>query len=313
MPQFRLTHFLLMSLVLLHTSNARAEIVRDLIAEEGIEQSSGDVNGIKLSEGESSGFFERIFKIFSKDSPKGNIVIYKYDPEVTYQVNLKTSVSTIVNLPENEKITFYSSGDSTLFKITYNKDIPNLISIKTLSNDAESNLVLKTDLGSIYNFYLSSRLPNEMEEGLKDEKTPNLPNFTIYVVKDKEQEEMAREQILLRDLKAGNDYIKKVKSLDKLNTSYKIKGDKEIAPIFVYDDGKWTYFDFGKKFVSDRLPNVYKVVDQFDAVINTRVEGNLLIAQSLSVDGWTLKNGDKFVCIRPKKSLYEVYHDERLK
>lgn len=282
-------------------ANAHAEVTRDLIAEE-------ESINIHLSEGEvrePRGFFERIIHIFSADKPKGNIVIYKYDQGVTYPIKLKLAVATIVNLPENEKITFFSSGDSSLFKITYDKEIPNLISIRTLVEDAESNLVIKTDVGSVYNFYLNSYPLNESEK----EK----PNFTIYVVKDKNQEDEAREHILLRDLKENNDYIKKVKSLEKLNTSYKIKGDKEIAPLFIYDDGKWTYFDFGKNFVSDRLPNVYKIVDEFDVVINTRIEGNLIVAQSLSVDGWNLKNGEKFVCVRPKKSLYDVYHDERFK
>ena len=271
-----------------------AEISQDLVAEE--------IEEIKLSEGESEGFFEKIVNIFSKEDPKGNIVIYKYEQEATYPIKTKTAVATIINLPENEKINFLSSGNNNLFKITNNKEIPNLISIQTLVDNAESNLIIKTDLDSIYNFHLSSRLENEQK-----------PNFTIFIVKDKEQEEFAREKLLLRDLQANNDHIKKVKSLDKLNTSYRIKGSKDITPLFVYDDGKWTYFDFGKNFVSDRLPNVYRVVDQFDSVINSRVEGNLLIAQSLGVEGWTLKNGEKFVCIRPKKSLYEVYNDERFK
>jgi type IV secretory pathway VirB9-like protein len=288
-------------LILSQTPEAYSAIHQDL-TEDDVVVRAEEMKEIKISEGESSGFFEKIFSFFSNESPKGNIVIYKYDQEVTYPIKLQTPVATVINLPENEKITFYSSGDSELFKVIYNSDIPNLISIKTLNNDVESNLVVKTDVGSIYNFYLSSHLAD-------NEK----PNFTIYVVKDKDQEDAVREKILLRDLKQNNDYIKKIDSIDKLNTSYKIKGARELSPIFVYDDGKWTYFDFGKSFVSDRLPNAYKIVDKFDVVVNTRVKGNLLIAQSLSVEGWTLKNGDKFVCIRPKKSLYEVYKDERFK
>ena len=291
-----LAQFILASfLVTVAPSIALAEVESDLMAEESL--------NLEVSHGESQGFFEKIFNIFNKENPKGNIVLYQYDKEVTYPVKLQVGVSTVINIPENEKIIFLSYGDKNSFKVLHDSNIRNLVSIQTLINNSESNLIIKTDVGSVYNFFLNSRALEEKEK----------PNFTVFVIKDKEQEEQVREKILLRDLKQNNDYIKKVKSLDKLNTSYRMKGDKDIAPIFVYDDGKWTYFDFGKSFVSDRLPNVYKVVDQYDSVVNTRTKGNLVIAQSLGVEGWTLKNGDKFVCIRPKKLLEEVYHDDRFK
>lgn len=290
---------LLAIFIIFLASQAHAEVSHDLLDETS---SLNEQVDNESSDSEPS-FFDKIKNIFSREIPQSNVVIYKYSQEIAYPVKLRKAVSTVINLPENEKITFFSTGDSKLFKVKYDKEIPNFLSIITLFDDAESNLVVKTDIGSIYNFYLSSTLEDESEK----------PNFTIYVIKDKEQEEAVREKVLLRDLQENNDYIKKIKSLDKLNTSYKIKGDEDIAPIFVYDDGKWTYFDFGKNFVSDRLPNAYKIIDKFDSVVNTRIAGNLLIAQSLSVEGWTLKNGEKYICIRPKKSLYEVYHDERYK
>ena len=160
----------------------------------------------------------------------------------------------------------------------------------------QTNLIIKTDIGSIYNFYLNST-------------SKEAPNFTVYVTKGG----AIKKEFILKNLQENNSYIKKVKNLNKLNVLYSIKGDEEIAPIFVYDDGKWTYFDFGKNFVSDRLPNVYKVIDKYDSVINTRTEGSLVIATSLGVEGWTLKNGDKTVCIRPKESLYKIYKNDKLK
>jgi type IV secretory pathway VirB9-like protein len=84
-------------------------------------------------------------------------------------------------------------------------------------------------------------------------------------------------------------------------------GDKEIAPFGVYDDGKWTYFDFRKHFISNRLPVAYKVIDKYDSIVNVRVENGFLIAESLSPEGWTLKNGKKTICIRPKDNLLELY------
>ena len=258
---------------------------------------------LTLEEKVNFGNVLRIQKSFDLSSEKDNVAIFKYDQQGTFKINLRTSISTLINLPEDEKIIFFTLGDKKTFSATFNKQLPNILSLKTLFSGFDTNLIIKTDSGSVYNFYLRSF----------DEDSTVMPHFTVYVVKDSNQEKSVNDKELLKTLKASNDYIKKVNNLDQLNTKYKIKGDKEIAPLFVYDDGKWTYFDFGKNFVSDRIPNAYKVVDQFDSVVNTRAKGNVIIAQSLSPDGWTLKNGDKYVCVRPKTSLFKIYKDERLK
>ncbi len=246
---------------------------------------------------------DHIQEIFNSYNSTENIVTFKYDPERTDKINLRPGVATIVNLPEYEKITFFTLGDNKKFIARFNKSIPNILELRTTAPNYDSNLIIKTDIGSGYNFYLRSY--NEFSE--------EIPHYMVYIIKDKNQEQLVKEIELLKDLKAGNDYLKKITSLDQLNSSYKISGDKEISPIYVYDDGKWTFFDFGKNFVSDRLPNIYKVVDQFDSVVNTRIKGNVLIAQSLSPEGWILKNGEKYICVKPKKSLYKIYKDERFK
>ncbi len=286
----------LIIILMLNSEEVNAAIGEDLVDQEAIID-------LKLSQGAPDSFIDRVFNIFNRDNPRGNILMYEYKKDVSYLVRLRVGVATVINLPENEKITFFSLGNHDAFKISFDEQIPNLLSILIAQNDIESNLVVKTDVGSVYNFFLSSRSLPEKEK----------PTFTVFVVKDQDQEEFVREKVLLKDLKSSNDYIKKVESLEKLNTSYKVSGDKEIAPLFVYDDGKWTYFDFGKNFVSDRLPNIYKVIDSYDAVVNTRTEKNLLIAQSLSLEGWSLKNGTKVVCVKPRKNLKEVYRDDRFK
>jgi len=89
-------------------------------------------------------------------------------------------------------------------------------------------------------------------------------------------------------------------------------GEEEIAPYAVYDDGNWTYFDFRDQgFANDRLPVIYKVVDGFDSIINSRVENGFLVAESISKEGWTLKNGHKVVCVRPKKSWLKKFTRDR--
>lgn len=74
--------------------------------------------------------------------------------------------------------------------------------------------------------------------------------------------------------------------------------DAEIAPLRVFNDGIWTYFDFGDKADLVRRPVVYRVVDGVDSVVNTRtagVKGNVLIAEAIG--DFTMKNGDRTLCV----------------
>lgn len=52
---------------------------------------------------------------------------------------------------------------------------------------------------------------------------------------------------------------------------------------------------------------VYKVVDGYDTITNFRMEKGFLIAESLSPEGWTLRNGKQTVCIKPSKALDKVH------
>lgn len=72
----------------------------------------------------------------------------------------------------------------------------------------------------------------------------------------------------------------------------------EIAPVRVFNDGVWTYFDFGDKADAVRRPVAFLVVDGVDSMVNTRTagpSGNILIAEA--VGDFTLRNGNRVVCI----------------
>lgn len=229
-------------------------------------------------------------------SKLNTVTKYKYDQSKTYKLKLSTYLSTIISLPEGEKVISYQTGDGNNFVVNHDQALPNMLMINTLSNGYYSNLLVVTDKGKIYNFYLKS-------------DSEHIPDFTVYI--EKNEEELKAE--LLDTLKSSNQNITHVKNLNNLNTAYEVKGDKDIAPVYVYDDGKFTYFDFGNNFISDRLPTIYKIVDEQDTVVNNHTEGNLIVAQTLSPKGFVLKNGDKHVCIKPVTKLSEVYKNAKSK
>ena len=269
----------------------------------------------------------QIQRAFNNSDPKENIRRFTYNPDQIYKIKLRLHISTIIHLPKGEEILAYSLGDSNSFEVqTFENNIPNIVNIRSLYAGVDSNLSIITKLGNNYSFYLRS-YPVKAKE---------LPDFIVYIEnprqstswqfvssdknvsdKDNNSKEYVAPQNnikytkrleLLNQLKQDNDYLKQVEDPYKININYTMKGDEEIAPFGVYDDGTWTYFDFRKDFISNRLPVIYKVIDGYDSIINTRVENGFLIAESLSKSGWTLKNGEKVVCIRPSRS--ELRYDD---
>ncbi len=260
---------------------------------------------------------------FNDSSPEKNIQNYLYDPKKIYKVKLRLHMNTMIYLPKGEEILAFSLGDNYAFEVqVFKEKIPNLLNVRSVYSGVDTSLSVITKSGNNYAFYLRS-YPVKAKE---------LPDFVVYIKgansnpfqfigqnkEGKQSSKFSPEEksfaksyekrlALLKDLQKDNDYLKSIEDPYAINIDYEMYGDKEIAPFGVYDDGKWTYFDFRKDFISGRLPVVYKLIDEYDAVVNTRVENGFLIAESLSIEGWTLKNGDKSVCVKPTVDLQKKY------
>jgi len=249
---------------------------------------------------------------FNNSSVSDNVSEFNWQPNKIYKVNMRMHMKTLIYLPEDEEIKAYTIGDDFSFKVNIlGYQFKNLLDVQSVYAGVDTNLSIIGKSGRVYSFYLRSY----------PVKSRTLPDFTVYVkapkldpnlgiqfASDYERDgsKKSKKRRVFERLKKDNDYLKEVDDPDEINIDYKILGDEEIAPYAVYDDGNWTYFDFrNEHFNSDRLPVVYKVVDGFDSVINTRIDNGFLIAESISSDGWTLKNGDKTICIRVKKSWFK--------
>ncbi len=81
---------------------------------------------------------------------------------------------------------------------------------------------------------------------------------------------------------------------ENMNFNYTVAGDYNITPIKIFDDGKFTYFEFRPNAI---LPAFFSVnSDGYESMINFRI-----VAQYLSVEGvfaiFTLRYGSSTVCV----------------
>lgn len=267
------------------------------------------------------------------DSPNdANVATFEYRPEYTAKVRTRVGVRTIINFDPTETIKSFVVGNPEIFNVMpiqsgeYKKGfIPYMLTVKAAYAGTDTNLAVITESNRIYNFYVRSDPVN----------SKFVPHFTVYMkIPDKGTEKQitlstiaritdisetaisqttslggdddkrkAKPKLFTIQRSGDNDYLKSLEESDNINTDYRIKGAKAIAPYAVYDDGSFTYFDYRDRLASDRLPVVYKVVDGYDTLVNFNIVKGFVVAESLSPEGWTLRNGQKYACIKPTKPV----------
>lgn len=272
---------------------------------------------------------QAIQEAFDNSDPRANTKEFAYDAGVTYKLRLREFMDTTVALPEGEEIAAYSLADTKNFEFhpytpPKGKDsvpeLRNLFRVLGKYPGADTNLTVIGGSKRIYSFYLRV-------DSVKSQFMPVLVARIVapplLVFKDAGapvsqakpgKGEAAAEPESKETQPAGNkpakdgleaekeaDYLRQldIPSARDISTKYGMSGEKELAPVKVFDDGVWTYFKFAEENLDrvKRLPALYKVVDGVDSPVNTRVVKGTIIAETTS-KGWTLRNGDAHLCIR---------------
>lgn len=226
-----------------------------------------------------------------------------------YKVRTREFMMTAIQLPDGVQITQADMGDMSAFDVE--QRTPNTIVVLPKRSGVDSSLQVYTEDGRVFSFYLRA-------EGVNSKTVPDLqykivgrrsyrPSFkTFFSDKTAPQDAALVAPV---DMQAPavdelpedpQDFIKQVKyDPSKLRgwNSYRLWGDKELRPITVFRDDYFTYVQYGDRWAGLDLPTAYVVTDQFDELVNTRVQGTTYIIES-TAPLITLKSGKKFMCIQ---------------
>jgi ComB9 competence protein len=258
-------------------------------------------------------------KAFKNSKLTANTANFEWAANKTFKIKTRLGTKTLVILPKDEEVKVFTLGDSKSFKVEPVGDqFNNILDIQSFVAGADTSLTVIGKTGRIYSFYIKSYTI----------KSKTLPHFMVYLKasplypekgiqyvdgRNEGGNKLSKREKFIEQIKEDNDYLRALPDGEEIFIDYKMYGDKEIAPYASYDDGKWTYFDFRGQGVveSGRMPVVYRVIDGFDSIVNTRFEGGFIIAESINMK-WTLKNGHKTVCIRAKsKKKFHKRFDRR--
>jgi type IV secretion system protein VirB9 len=194
--------------------------------------------------------------------------IFKYTGYFGYQGNIEFDVG--------ETIDTISMGDTTSWQIVPSG---NRMFLKPIEEDATTNMTVITNR-RLYFFELHAA-----KAGGPDD--PGL----VFAVK-----------FLYPDSNTNSIYaynssysVPDLSKPDKYNFNYTISGNDSIAPIKIFDDGVFTYFEFKDK--NTPIPAIFEVSsDRSEAIVNYQVIGQY-IAVEIVASQFTLRYGNDVTCV----------------
>ncbi len=242
----------------------------------------------------------QIQEAWSRPGKKQGIHVQNYCGDCVYKMRLRQYMVSAIQLPKGVKIKSADLGDSSRFEVKKRSD--NTLAVKPTGAGVDSSMLVYTDDGDVYSFYLRA-------EGINSKTVPDV-SFRIV------GPQSAGMSFVEFDAKGnplpnGNAAVATHGSKDFLQTEkfdpgalrgwdqYKLWGDRKLRPEQVFRDDHFTYIQFGEKWNDLELPTAYVVVDGIDELVNTRVQGTTFIVESTH-RLITLKSGQSFMCIQYK-------------
>lgn len=200
--------------------------------------------------------------------------IFKYIGHYDYQ--------SVIEFEANEEILTVSMGNSLTWQVV---PAGNRMFVKPVAQDALTNMTVVTNKRT-YHFEMHAEEPS----GIND---PNL----VFVLR------------FIYGRGAGISVSNIIDSVpdpmlepEKYNFNYALTGSEDIAPIRIFDDGEFTYFEFRDK--NAEIPAFFLVYgDGSESIINFRTRGNYIVVERVAAQ-FTLRHGEDVVCIfNQNKSL----------
>ncbi|MDE3015993.1 MAG: P-type conjugative transfer protein VirB9 [Pseudomonadota bacterium] len=202
--------------------------------------------------------------------------IVMYQPDQVYKFTGHYRYESAIEFGPGEEIKTISMGDSTAWMLNPSG---NRLFLKPLEQDATTNMTLITNKHT-YLFELHAREAEDIDD-----------KGMIFVMRFIYPDE--------GDMQTVSHYLDSVPDTSinpgKYNFKYSISGPDSIAPIRIFDDGRFTYFKF--RNMNADLPAFFSV-DNYgnESIVNYRTRGDYIIVERVS-KRFTLRHGADIVCV----------------
>ncbi len=204
----------------------------------------------------------------------------RYTPNEVYRFVGHYGYHAIIELAEGEVIQNISVGDATSWNIEANA---HRILIKPIKQLAETNMIVVTSK-RLYHFELDA---TEVENISAKSLT-----FVMRFIYPEAYGAGFATSVVTTDVVPD---IQDPEIRETLNFKYAIVGGDTVAPIRIFDDGEFTYFQFRDKNAD--IPAFFHVGPLGnEALINYRTRGDYIVVERVS-PRFTLRHGSDIVCV----------------
>ena len=250
------------------------------------------------------------------DEAPGNAGVYNvaYDPDKVIRLRVRKHMTTTIVFPEWETIGDIYLGDTFVFVAEQTR--PNILVTRVSHSGADTSLtVVGATSGHVYTFYLRAVGVNARDVPDVMVRVMAVQPSSLQSSRWSEEGRGLSEEVqeAVADVAAASspvgaepenvgledpDFLEAVEfDPAKLRFDFNMSGDRTIAPERVFSDGIFTYFDYGDRWEETDLPAIYRVVDGIDTPQNVRYRGSMIVVESAGA--FTLRNGQRVVCVRP--------------
>lgn len=204
---------------------------------------------------------------------------YVYNPNDVYLYLGHYTYQGFIEFEAGETISTISMGDPSLWMFEH---LQNRLFLKPVGEDnSETNMTVITNK-RIYHFELMAK----EAKGINDKDLIFVAKFVYPDEKDKNIVEFP---------KAEKSDEPDMHDLTIYNFNYQYTGDPSIAPLKVFDNGEFTYFQFPRR--NAEIPAIFSVDGAgFESLVNFRSAGQYIIVEKVAPQ-FTLRNGPDIVCV----------------
>lgn len=202
----------------------------------------------------------------------------RYQENQIYLLQGAHLYNTTIQLNPDERIETIDLGDSSAW--TVNAGV-NSLTLKPRVDFADTNMTIRTDK-RLYLFQLTTTPLRRDSDGVPIFEKPK---NAVYLLRFDYQQPIwslgetrtSSLGIVMPPTKVKNSY-------------YSARGDETLLPRAVYDDGKFTYFDYTNIMP---IPQIYSVnSSRRESILNKRMEEGWVVVESLAKQ-FTLRYGEQ--------------------
>lgn len=281
---------------------------------------------------------QAVQEAFDKSSPHDSIRVCPYDPLQTCKIRVREYMRTQIVLPYGDKIATFDLGDWHNFHFVTMATacsgpglecppdaaaLSRVGSLRVKMPGADTSLTVIGTSGRVYNFYVRA----------DSVESPHIPHLVVYVddagelmrqmtvaaamaldpaADEKVSPAKLTKPTSTKQTRADGEYLRTLGDVDPttLDYDYTFDGPRSLRPLRVFDDGRWTYFQYAKDNFDRHgtVPVVYAVIDGYDTPVNSRVVNGTIIAESVHT-GWTIRAGERHLCVRHRDHVKHTVVD----